>query len=618
MKDLYEAILQNNERLALRILSEHAEYATMACEDPDHYGESPLHLAIFNGNLTLVKKLVSRGADPNARCTGTRFSHAKGTEEDVLCYYGEYALSLAACLGMEKIVEYLVKKGARLDNKDTEGNTVLHVLASMEQTDASMAMVKLVLKLSQGTESLETIENKEDLTPVKLAATSGNLEMFQFLIDHSHRHCVLWRYGHVFECLYGLSDIDIPPTDDATLTVKRGYSLLEVAIYSDIHRFYTNIKADQMIQATPIKQLLEKKWRRMRKWFWGFAVAYLIHIIIFTACYLHRPLRSVETVLNNGTHNVTLVHVEKLSRQEWYESPGLEFGKRITAGIIGILITVMVFETFEHYSMKTGTYFFGYGVGNGPFQFVRFDYGHCTCVRMDVAAVLRAGHQTSGAVHGHHFSAFYITFEQAKEDLEQFRNLENTMMTLFKLTLGLEDVTLTVLNKAPNPALAISLYVSFLIFSFLLMANMLIAMMGETLSMYSDGWENLWELQRAYLIIQYEQSYHAYLRIVFYFLPRPELKYYLLRLLGEYVDMPGIDPKTRYLRVKIRGKPKNDSEVKLSRRFPPTMNFIEAANLQTEDRPKTRNLLQRLSRKKRSSSEPDLDVPEVTRVNDLQ
>ncbi|KAI8497518.1 Transient receptor putative cation channel sub V member 6 [Branchiostoma belcheri] len=629
IRDLYTALLKDDEERALDILNGHPEFAKMACEDPDRYGESPLHLAIFNRNYRLVQELVipEYNADTNARCTGTRFSTAQGTkEEDVLFYYGEYVLSLAACLGMKDIVRCLVEHGARLDNTDSKGNTVLHVLATMEHADCSMA--KLVLELvekqlktleeqldsrqisqddfDQRKEKLDLgrVENDRGLTPLKLAAASANLEMFQFLVKSNQR--VLWKYGDASECLYDLSEIDTFSTD----TRPQTYSLLEVAVFSDVYRLYYNIKASRMIEATPIKQLLEEKWRCVRWWFWAFAVIYFIHIIIFTACCYYRPLQDV---VKNVSDNVTVTVVEKVPVFESYNTPGHRArgaGELFT--VITSLTFVLGFFVFEpakrldfmieHYSMKTSTYIFfnafGYGIGNGPFRFVspvyvlavvtlmilRLANLPCEDVVMSIALVfgwMLMLYFARGSEHLGPFTiiihrilmkdvfrfflvylvclagyttAFYVTFQQATEDLEQFSDFGNTFFTLFKLTIGVEDIA--VLNKAPNPIMAVILFVSFLIFSFLLMANLLIAIMGETLGVVSDaGWKNLWKLQRASLIILFEQRYRWCLRCV----PRR-----LMQFVGEHVDDLMVHPNTRYLKVRIRGKPEAGRETKLT------------------------------------------------------
>lgn len=44
-------------------------------------------------------------------------------------YWGEYPLSFAACLGQEECYRLMLARGANPNNQDTNGNTVLHMLA---------------------------------------------------------------------------------------------------------------------------------------------------------------------------------------------------------------------------------------------------------------------------------------------------------------------------------------------------------------------------------------------------------------------------------------------------------------------------------------------------------
>lgn len=43
-------------------------------------------------------------------------------------YWGEYPLSFAACLNQHEIFRLLVAKGANPNVRDTNGNTVLHIM----------------------------------------------------------------------------------------------------------------------------------------------------------------------------------------------------------------------------------------------------------------------------------------------------------------------------------------------------------------------------------------------------------------------------------------------------------------------------------------------------------
>jgi len=54
-------------------------------------------------------------------------------------YWGEYPLSFAACLGQEECVRLLHAKGADINKKDTNGNTVLHMIVIHENEVRNMA-----------------------------------------------------------------------------------------------------------------------------------------------------------------------------------------------------------------------------------------------------------------------------------------------------------------------------------------------------------------------------------------------------------------------------------------------------------------------------------------------
>jgi len=55
-------------------------------------------------------------------------------------YWGEYPLSFAACLGQTKCVRLLHTKGADVNKKDTNGNTVLHMVVIYDEEVCNAAV----------------------------------------------------------------------------------------------------------------------------------------------------------------------------------------------------------------------------------------------------------------------------------------------------------------------------------------------------------------------------------------------------------------------------------------------------------------------------------------------
>lgn len=102
-------------------------------------------MAIINEDLYMIRKLMSSGADLNQRASGRFFipddqkNHRLNLDKNELptlrvktnyecfSYFGEYPLSFAAILNNLDCVRLLIAYGARINNQDSNGNTVLHM-----------------------------------------------------------------------------------------------------------------------------------------------------------------------------------------------------------------------------------------------------------------------------------------------------------------------------------------------------------------------------------------------------------------------------------------------------------------------------------------------------------
>lgn len=67
------------------------------------------------------------------------------------------------------------------------------------------------------------------------------------------------------------------------------------------------------------------------------------------------------------------------------------------------------------------------------------------------------------------------------------------LLDLFKLTIGMGD--LEMLSSTKYPAVFIILLVTYIILTFVLLLNMLIALMGETVGQVSKESKHIWKLQ---------------------------------------------------------------------------------------------------------------------------
>lgn len=95
---------------------------------------------------------------------------------------GETPLALAACTNQPEIVQLLMEnEQTDITSQDSRGNNILHALVTVAedfktQNDFVKRMYDMIL-LRSGTWELETMHNKDGLTPLQLAAKMGKAEV---------------------------------------------------------------------------------------------------------------------------------------------------------------------------------------------------------------------------------------------------------------------------------------------------------------------------------------------------------------------------------------------------------------------------------------------------------
>ncbi|XP_070181490.1 transient receptor potential cation channel subfamily V member 5-like [Littorina saxatilis] len=98
--------------------------------------------------------------------------------------------------------------------------------------------------------------------------------------------------------------------------------------------------------------------------------------------------------------------------------------------------------------------------------------------------------------------AMYIVFLPLPPP--EFQGFDKTLLTMFELMLGQTDVK--VLHEAPTPWLAVLLFVAYMLFTFILILNSLIALMSNTCSAVYTAKESNREMQKLAVVLFIEAS----------------------------------------------------------------------------------------------------------------
>ncbi|XP_070807562.1 transient receptor potential cation channel subfamily V member 4 [Pituophis catenifer annectens] len=532
------------------------EFINAPFRDVYYRGQTALHIAIERRCKHYVELLVEKGADVHAQARG-RFFQPK--DEGGYFYFGELPLSLAACTNQPHIVQYLTEnahKQADLRRQDSRGNTVLHALVAIadntrENTKFVTKMYDLLLikcaKLFPDT-NLEALLNNDGLSPLMMAAKTGKIGMFQHIIrrevkDEEARHLSRkfrdWAYGPVYSSLYDLSSLD---------TCGEEVSVLEILVYnSKIENRH------EMLAVEPINELLRDKWRKFGAVsFYISVVSYLCAMVIFTLVAYYRPLEGTPPYPYTTTPDylrlageiVTLftgvlfffTNIKDLFMKKCpgvnsffidgsfqllyfiYSVLVLVAAALYLAGIEAYL-AVMVFALvlgwmnalyFTRGLKLTGTYSIMIQkiLFKDLFRFllvyVLFMIGYASAL-----VSLLNPCPSAESCRGDRSNCTAPAYPSCRDS----KTFSTFLLDLFKLTIGMGD--LEMIENAKYPGVFVILLVTYIILTFVLLLNMLIALMGETVGQVSKESKKIWKLQWATTILDIERSFPVFVRRAF-------------------------------------------------------------------------------------------------------
>ncbi|KAJ3604697.1 hypothetical protein NHX12_029437 [Muraenolepis orangiensis] len=463
------------------------EFINTPFRDVYYRGQTALHIAIERRCKQYVELLVEKGADVHAQARGRFF---QPRNEGGYFYFGELPLSLAACTNQPDMVHYLTEnphKKADLRRQDSRGNTVLHALVHIADNtrDNTRFLTKmydlLLIKCARlhPESNLETTLNNDSMSPLMMAAKLGKIGVFQHIIrrevkDEGVRHLSRkfkdWAYGPVYSSLYDLSSLE---------TCGEESSVLEILVYT-----CRNENRHEMLAVEPINELLRAKWKKFAAvTFYISVVSYILTMVTFTLVAYYRPAQGT-----TSTDHLRLA------------------GEIITlaSGVFFFLSNIK--DLFLKKCPGVNSVFI-----DGSFQLLFFVYSVLVLV---TAALYLSGVEAYVAVMVFalilfkdlfRFLLVYVLFM-----IGYASDGVTFLLDLFKLTIGMGE--LDMIHSARYPGVFLVLLVTYIILTFVLLLNMLIALMGETVGEVSMQSKKIWKLQWATTILDIERSFPVCLR----------------------------------------------------------------------------------------------------------
>ncbi|XP_010883241.2 transient receptor potential cation channel subfamily V member 5-like [Esox lucius] len=516
---LHVAVLYDNMEAAVALMEGAPELINDPMTSDLFHGMTPLHLAVVNQNINLVRHLIARGADVTTpRVTGLYFRKRPGGQ----LYYGEHILSFAACVGNKDIISLVINAGASTRAQDSIGNTVLHILILQPNKSLAVKTMDMLfsydLKLDHAV-PLDMVPNFNGLTPIKMAAKKGNLVVFQHLVNR--RRLVQWNMGPLTSNLYDLEEID---------SWADKLSVLELIVGSQRR------EARGILEVTPVKQLVSIKWNLYGKHYFRFLLLlYLLYIGIFTLCCMNRPLK-------DAPENYTDDAMDKTTRvQKTLSESYVTYGDtlRLAGEIISVVgaLVILLLEIPDMLRVGAKKYFGQTALG-GPFHVILITFA-CLVVLLcvfrlcgvkretDVMAIclvlawsnvlfFARGFPMLGPyviviqkiifgdltkfmwlsfimLIGFSTSLWMVYMTQLQGSLPQYRSYPITLFSLFELSVGLIDLPVDQTIKIAPIVFVLHCTLSLTLCTLLI--NLLIAMMSDTHWRVSQEKEELWRTQ---------------------------------------------------------------------------------------------------------------------------
>uniref|UniRef100_A0A8C2G4I3 Transient receptor potential cation channel, subfamily V, member 1 n=1 Tax=Cyprinus carpio TaxID=7962 RepID=A0A8C2G4I3_CYPCA len=448
-------------------------FVNAAYTDTYYKGQTALHVAIERRSAKFVQMLVQKGADVHAKACGKFFQ----PNQETCFYFGELPLSLAACTNQPDIVDFLMDNPYQtvdVRERDCHGNTVLHALVSI--ADNSPLLKHIVQREFKG-------------------------------CKHLSRKITEWAYGPVCSSLYDLASLD---------TYEKN-SALEIIVYgSEIPNRL------EMLNIEPFNRLIEEKWERFAKRMFMFNfIVYVIYLFILTAVAYHRE--AGKDFNNSQVVILGKICIMTLTRQLDMLRKRPRFQSLIIDGYtdqLFFLQAVLFLACALLYSVGRDEYvaclvlclalswvnllYFSRGSKNMGIYSVMIQNMVLGEIRrfLVVYMVFLIGFSAAVVTLLDEGSSSAQSSSEGDCTKPSFKSIYYTTLELFKFTIGMGDLEFT--DQYQYIEVFYVLLIIYIVMTYILMLNMLIALMNSRVEEMSEESTSIWKLQRAITTLDME------------------------------------------------------------------------------------------------------------------
>lgn len=525
---------------------------------------SCLHFAVVNGNRELVHQMMGLLNVEERKFLLDIQADGYVFKNKMRC--SGLPLSLSTWCGIPELFEDLVNYGADLDSRDNiTGNTIMHTLIENGAKDPETAKKMMDVTMNSNA-ALEwwskkrgfsvndcnqsekarfhryilNLRNFDGYTPLTLAAKLGTAPMLVHTLGKEGVYkFTSWIYGRYSVANYDMSEVD-------PLVVGRTKpSVIELLVFSAPD---TGLPA---FACPAISQLIDAKWNHTWLMFLIWFIYHCVVMSIMTAVAVNSPSERNATNVTNlyaNSHGTKLVgevlvvltaviyllseimriglllqrlytHCSHKKGKKSFVSPITLILRPEAFRLIALLFSLCVIcRTFMQFMMisyidipssialVTGWYFVLYFTR----AFESASFFTLMIHKMLLGDMLRFGIAFLVLLIGFGTSMRVLYMETTKEMPHQFSSFGASLLSMFRLLTGLDD--LNYLDQSRSPEAATFLYLVFICIASILLLNMLIAAMSDTYANVAQNSHTLFLKSRLLSIIHCEECFPCIFR----------------------------------------------------------------------------------------------------------